>query len=132
MASSDSAAGISNFPEAVTVLSFQALYVIHCPPVSFTNLNQRKESLGKPRFQARLLAPSGALVFIVGYYIPSRGQRQKKNSRFFSRQMFFFVFFKVKGGLFSCIFCLNDSFICKFGVFLKIGIQFGSFQVEIL
>ena len=52
MASSDSAAGISNFPEAVTVLSFQALYAIHCPPVSFTNLNQRKESLGKPRFEA--------------------------------------------------------------------------------
>ena len=64
----------------------------------------------------RLLAPSGALVFIVGYYIPSRGQRQKKNSRFFFRQMFFFVFLKVKWGLFSCIFCLNDSFICKFDV----------------
>ena len=45
------------------------------------------------------------------------GQRQKNFSRFLSRHMFFYVFLKVKGGLFSCIFCLNDSFICKFGVF---------------
>ena len=44
------------------------------------------------------------------------GVSVKKNSRFFPRQMFFFVFLKVKGGLFSCIFCLNDSFICKFDV----------------
>ena len=46
-----------------------------------------------------------------------RGQRQKKFSHFLSRHMFFYVFLKVKGGLFSSIFCLNDSFICKFGVF---------------
>ena len=45
---------------------------------------------------------------------PSLGVSVKKNSRFFSRQMFFFVFLKVKGGLFSCIFRINHSFLCKF------------------
>ena len=45
--------------------------------------------------------------------------------------MFFFVFFKVKGGLFSCISLLKRSFISKFDVFKKKNTIIRRFRVEI-